>query len=131
MGHLFLSSDDYKTEILSAWRYKKEDFGDYNFEYGYILFCRDCQRIDFEELDGTITKNVWRNAAGESIYETYINTNSSFKKILELWHHLPLFKTYKDAFWKAHKYEYESLSSLYKGPHEYFDEHSKYGHLDI
>jgi hypothetical protein len=128
MGHLFLESDNYKTEILSAWRYKKKEFDDYNCEYGYILFCQDVARTELELEDGTIDTNVWQTA-GE-IYETYINTNRALKIALESYHRIPLFKTYKDAFWKVHKYEYESLSKLYKGPHEYFDAHSKYAHLD-
>jgi len=129
MGHLFISSDDFKTEILSAWRYKKVEIYDDNYEYGYILFCQDVARTELELEDGTINTNVWQ-PAGE-IYETYINTNRALKILLESYHRIPLFKTYKDAFWKVHKYEYESSSRWYKGPHEYFDKHNHYAHLDI
>ena len=128
MGNLFLSSDDFKTEILSAWRYKKVDPDGYGYEYGYILFCQDLERTELELIDGTIDTNGWFPVS--TIYETYINTNEAlrFRLEIKLATHLP--GTYKKAFWKAHEYKYKYSSDKWIDKQEYFDEHNSYGHLD-
>lgn len=135
MRHLFISSDNYKTEILSAWRYNKVEVNDYktvdgyNCIYSYIIFCQDVERTQLKLEDGTIDTNVWQTA--DRIYETRIETDMFLNAALELHHRIPLFKTYKDAFWKAHKHQYDLFySEIFRNQLEYFIALNKHAHLD-
>lgn len=127
MGLKYIESDHFKTEILSAYRFKKElVYGDY--QYGYILFYQHQNSYEFEEDDGNI-EYVWMPDG--RVQESYILSDYQFRWLLESLHRVSMSPTYVDAFWKAHRNsdDYSYLDKMTK--EEYFYQFNKYYHLTL
>ena len=124
MGHFLIKSDNVMTEILSAFRFKKEIVNG-KHQYGYILFYKHSHQHEFTTDDGNIEYD-WDG--GGEVKESYILTDYEFGRLLESEHHVSMSPTYIDAFWKAYIYtselEYSKLSK-----EEFFYHYNKYYHL--
>lgn len=126
MGLKYIESDYHKTEILSAYRFKKEKVNG-QYQYGYILFYDHEQSYEHEKDDGTI-EYLWMREG--RIQESYILSDREFRCFLESLHRVSMSPSYVDAFWKAHGWDddfgYQNLTK-----EEFFYHFNKYYHLTL
>ena len=126
MGLKYIESDYHKTEILSAYRFKKEKVNG-QYQYGYILFYEHQQSYECEEDDGTI-EYLWMPEG--RVQESYILSDREFRWFLESLHRVSMSPSYVDAFWKAHGWDddfgYQNLTK-----EEFFYHFNTYYHLTL
>ena len=126
MGLKYIKSDRVMTDILSAYRFKKEIVNG-EYQYGYILFYVHSHKKEFETHDGNIEYG-WDG--GGEVNESYILTDYEFRWLLESEHHVSMSPTYVDAFWKAHSWD-DNFGYQQMTKEEFFYHFNKYYHLTL